>query len=72
MLLGGGMGSSLMLYYIIKAPLTKNLYFESAKSALLALTTGLVYYRIQNYYFNENIHPLYLVTLERTRGLKNF
>lgn len=40
-------------YYIVKAPLTKTLYFEFGKSALIGGLFGYGYYRYQNYQFTE-------------------
>ena len=65
---GGGIGAIAMISYIIRAPLTKNLYFETAKSCAIGTIFGFGYYRVQNFWFNENLHKIYLVALERTKG----
>jgi hypothetical protein len=71
MLFGGVGGTASMLYYIITKPLTKNLYMEGVKSLVLGTLMGLGYNRVQQYFYNEKIHQIYLVGLQRTRGLKH-
>lgn len=69
-MLGTAFGTLMMVYYVIRTPLTQKLYFEMVKSSLIGLITGLSYFRYENYLFNEKTHAIYLLTLERTDGIR--
>jgi hypothetical protein len=46
MIIGGFSGIGLMSYYILRAPLTKKLYFETFKSAVFGILIGSGYFRV--------------------------
>lgn len=43
---GGTIATGVMINFIIKAPLTKNLYFEAVKSGIVGILVGFGYYRV--------------------------
>jgi hypothetical protein len=45
----------MMVFYAIRAPVTKTLYAEAAKSFLVGGLMGFGHFRVRNYMFNENI-----------------
>ena len=59
-----GLFSSLTMFvfYAYKTPLQKTLYLELVKSSIVGGLLGLGYFKMQNYWFNEKVHKVYVLT----------
>ncbi|CAD8196977.1 unnamed protein product [Paramecium pentaurelia] len=62
-LIGFGISTITMLYFVNSRPLHKKLYGEMFTSGILGLVFGLSYYQYHNYQYREKIHQMYVKLL---------
>lgn len=63
-----GVGASLFIYYIVKAPLTRNLIKETVKSVGFATVFGIGYYKYHHNMYVEDVHDTYIKVLNAKKN----